>query len=58
MIEQLTFEGSTNTVKLALLRHEAAPLTAGPKAGREKEEHWDEHYTNSTENPKHTQQTN
>ena len=25
MIEQLTFEGSTNTVKLALLRHEAAP---------------------------------
>ena len=25
VIEQLTFEGSTNTVKLALLRHEAAP---------------------------------
>ena len=41
-----------------LKRYEPGHITAGPKAGREKEEHWDEHCTNSTENPKHTQQTN
>jgi hypothetical protein len=35
-------------------RHAITGLSAGPKAGRENEEHWDEHCTNSTENPKHT----
>ena len=33
-------------------------VTAGHKASRENEEHWDKHCTNSTENPQNTQHTN